>query len=139
MSIVRLGVLGVGVTASLLACSTGDDRMAREPAADDVDPRVVDLSVANRAFHAPDTLDAGWTTFRFTNDTDEAVHYAHFVRLDSGRSVQDWWSTTLKRSGNRARVRPGSCGSVDPAVQARTRRGASPRISSLAAMYGSAP
>ena len=119
MSIVRLGVLGVGVTASLLACSTGDDRMAREPAADDVDPRVVDLSVANRAFHAPDTLDAGWTTFRFTNDTDEAVHYAHFVRLDSGRSVQElveYYAEAIRESGPRPTwiVRFGGPGGAGP-------------------------
>ena len=104
MRIARLGMLAVGVTASLLACSTRDDTPASEPAANRVSPRVVNLSVANRAFQAPDTIDAGWTTLRFTNDTDEDVHYAHFVRLDSGRTVPElveYYAKAIRESGPR--------------------------------------
>lgn len=104
MGIVRLGMLGVGVAASLLACSAGDHPPAKELATSGVSPKVVQLSVANRAFQAPDTIDAGWTTLRFTNDTDEDVHYAHFVRLDSGRSVRElveYYAEAIRESGPR--------------------------------------
>ena len=104
MRIARLGVLAVGVTASLLACSAGNETAAREEATNSVSPRVVKLSVANRAFQAPDTIDAGWTTLRFTNDTDEDVHYAHFVRLDSGRTVPElveYYARAIRESGPR--------------------------------------
>ena len=118
MGIARLGTL-VGVTASLLACTTRDDTPAREPAASGVDPRVVNLSVANRAFQAPDTIDAGWTTLRFTNRTDEDVHYAHIVRLDSARSVRelvDYYARAIKESGPRPTwiVRFGGPGAAGP-------------------------
>ena len=119
MGTVRLGMLGVGVTASLLACSTGNDAPAKEPATNDVSPKVVKISVANRAFQAPDTIDAGWTTLRFTNDTDEDVHYAHFVRLDSGRSVQElveYYAKAIRESGPRPTwiVRFGGPGGAGP-------------------------
>jgi hypothetical protein len=119
MEIVRHGMLGVGLTASLLACSTGDDAPAREPATDDVSPAAVKISVANRAFQAPDTIDARWTTWHFTNDTDEDVHYAHFVRLDSGRSVPElveYYARAIRESGPRPTwiVRFGGPGAAGP-------------------------
>ena len=40
------------------------------------------------AFDAPDSVTAGWTTFRMTND-GPGVHHVQFVRLDSGKTVQD--------------------------------------------------
>lgn len=104
MRIVRLGMLGLCATASLLACRTGDDTTAREPATSSAGPRVLQLSVANGAFQAPDTVDAGWTTLRFTNDSDEPVHYAHIVRLDSARSVQElveYYAKAIRESGPR--------------------------------------
>ena len=119
MRIARLCMLGFGVTASLPACSKGDDTPGREPAAVGVSPRVVELSVANRAFQAPDTIDAGWTTLRFTNHTDEDVHYAHLVRLDSARSVQELvehYAKAIRESGPRPTwiVRFGGPGAAGP-------------------------
>jgi hypothetical protein len=115
----RLAMLGLGFTASLLACSKGDDAPVKEPATHDVSPKVVRISVANRAFQAPDTIDAGWTTLRFTNETDEDVHYAHFVRLDSGRSVQELvehYAKAVRESGARPSwiVRFGGPGGAGP-------------------------
>lgn len=68
------------------ACAT-----EREPSSQNltsVTPPVVPLSSANYAFHAPDTVDAGWTTFQFSNNGDD-IHYAHIVQLDSGRTVKE--------------------------------------------------
>jgi hypothetical protein len=48
-----------------------------------VKPHVVTLSLADGVFQAPDTIEAGLTTFRFANNDDE-IHYAHAIRMDSG-------------------------------------------------------
>ena len=55
----------------------------------------------------------------FTNDTDEDVHYAHFVRLDSGRSVQalvEHYAKAIRESGPRPTwiVRFGGPGAAGP-------------------------
>jgi len=51
-------------------------------------PKAVELSITGHTFTAPDTLEAGWTTFRFTNNGDD-IHYAHIVRLESGHTAQE--------------------------------------------------
>jgi hypothetical protein len=79
-------VLWLAVIVAQAACAT-----EREPSSQNLasaTPGVVPLSSANYAFHAPDTVDAGWTTFRFSNNGDD-IHYAHIVQLDSGRTVQE--------------------------------------------------
>lgn len=79
-------VLWLAVIVAQAACAT-----EREPSSQNLAsaaPAVVSLSSANYAFDAPDTVDAGWTTFRFSNNGDD-IHYAHIVRLDSGRTVQE--------------------------------------------------
>jgi len=40
------------------------------------------------AFDAPDSVTAGWTTFHFKNDGPN-LHHIQFVRLDSGKTVQE--------------------------------------------------
>lgn len=68
------------------ACAT-----EREPSRQNlasVTPTVVPISSANYTFQAPDTVDAGWTTFQFSNNGDD-IHYAHIVQLDSGRTVKE--------------------------------------------------
>lgn len=68
-----------------------------------VAPNVVALSATDGAFHAPDTIDAGWTNFRFTNHGTD-IHYAHFVRLDSGRAVPELiaaYAEAIRTSGAR--------------------------------------
>lgn len=68
--------LWVAFLASLWACTTRDDEAAY----------LVELSTDNYTFQAPDTINAGLTTFHFANLDDEN-HYAHSVKLDSGRTV----------------------------------------------------
>jgi hypothetical protein len=76
----------LALAALLAACATKEEGAPTDAAV--AAPHVVTLSLANGAFQAPDTLDAGWNTFRFANHGDE-IHYAHAVRLDSGRTVSD--------------------------------------------------
>ena len=78
-------VLWLALIVAQAACAT-----EREPSSHlaSVTPPVVPLSSANYAFHAPDTVDAGWTTFQFSNNGDD-IHYAHIVQLDSGRTVKE--------------------------------------------------
>ena len=78
--------LWLALIVAQAACAT-----EREPSSQNltsVTPTVVPLSSANYAFHAPDTVDAGWTTFQFSNNGDD-IHYAHIVQLDSGRTVKE--------------------------------------------------
>lgn len=87
----RLHVLGLAlVAAALTACARGDDTAAanvtQSGAADG--PRVVAVDGHDFAFTAPDTISAGWTTFRFTNH-GPALHHAMIVRLDSGKTMAD--------------------------------------------------
>jgi hypothetical protein len=79
-------VLWLALIVTQAACAT-----EREPSSQNlasVTPTVVPLSSANYTFHAPDTVDAGWTTFQFSNNGDD-VHYAHIVQLDSGGTVKE--------------------------------------------------
>jgi len=41
------------------------------------------------AFDAPDSITAGWTTFRFVND-GPGLHHLQIIRLDSGKTVADF-------------------------------------------------
>lgn len=72
------GTLWIFLLASLWACTTRNDAA----------PHIVELGTANYTFQAPDTINAGLTTFHFANLDDEN-HYAHAVRLDSGRTVSE--------------------------------------------------
>lgn len=66
-------------------------------------PNVVSLSSANNAFDAPDTINAGWTTFHFANKGDD-IHYAHIVQLDSGRTPSELvaaYAEAIRTSGPR--------------------------------------
>jgi hypothetical protein len=78
--------LWVGLIVAQTACAT-----EREPSSQNlasVTPTVVPVSSANYTFDAPDTVDAGWTTFQFSNNGDD-IHYAHIVQLDSGRTAKE--------------------------------------------------
>jgi hypothetical protein len=70
----------------LSACGTRNEE-SRQPVTGAA-PKLVELSIDGHTFHAPDTLEAGWTTFHFANNGDD-IHYAHIVRLESGRSAEE--------------------------------------------------
>jgi hypothetical protein len=66
-------------------------------------PNVVTLTTTEYAVEAPDTISAGWTTFRHANHGQE-LHYSHIVRIDSGRTVQhlvDAYVEAIRTSGSR--------------------------------------
>ena len=77
-------VLWPALIVAQAACATEREPSSQNRAS--LTPTVVPLSSANYTFHAPDTVDAGWTTFQFSNNGDD-IHYAHIVQLDSGRTA----------------------------------------------------
>lgn len=84
----------------LSACSTKDNSPSQNLAAA---PNVVALTATEYAFEAPDTIPAGWTTFRLANRGQE-VHYGHMVRLEPGKTVRelvDAYAEAIRTSGPR--------------------------------------
>jgi len=69
----------------LAACGGGKE--AATPAA--TAPQKVDFHAVDYAFHGPDTIAAGMTTFTLTNG-GKTFHHVQFVRLDSGRTLADF-------------------------------------------------
>lgn len=66
-------------------------------------PHVVSLTTTEYAFHAPDTIPAGWITFRLTNRGTE-LHYGHIVQLDPGKTVEELvaaYAEAIRTSGPR--------------------------------------
>lgn len=87
--------------AVLAACAAEDEtpRQTQTTAA----PNVVSLTATEYAFQAPDTVPAGWTTFRLANHGVE-VHYGHIVQLEPGRTVEDLvdaYAEAIRTSGPR--------------------------------------
>ena len=94
-------VAPLAFVALLSGCtSRGQPSVHDTPAAA---PNLVSLSSADYRFQSPDTIAAGWTTFRFANNGDD-IHYAHIVRLDSSRTVSDLvaaYAEAIRTSGPR--------------------------------------
>jgi hypothetical protein len=94
-------LLPIACIATLAACGgTSDARRAGAAAAS---PPVVALTATEYAIAAPDSIAAGWMTFRLANQGRD-VHYGHIVRLDSGRTVPDLvqaYLTAIRTSGPR--------------------------------------
>ena len=94
-------ILLLGSVAFLPACTDRDE--AAQAGITTAAPNVVSLTAAEYAFQAPDSIAAGWTTFRLANHGEE-VHYGHIVRLDSGRTVRelvDAYAEAIRTSGPR--------------------------------------
>jgi hypothetical protein len=56
---------------------------------DESAPPVIDVTAVDYAYAAPDTIPAGWVTFRMTNKGQESHHF-HLNRLPEGRSYADF-------------------------------------------------
>ena len=87
----------------LSSCAAEDDTPAPDPAEGAAAPHVVTLSISGHTLEVPDTIDAGWTTFRFANNGDD-IHYAHMVQLDTGRAVPELleaYATAIRESAPR--------------------------------------
>jgi len=78
MRSIRLPALSLFV---ITACSTPEPRPAH--------PTVVTITATDYAFSAPDTIRAGFTTFRLVNQGKE-LHHASLVRLGAGKTLADF-------------------------------------------------
>jgi hypothetical protein len=77
-------ILAVVTAAALVGCTAKE----QPPAAAAAAPQKVDFHAVDYAFHGPDTITAGVTTFTLTNG-GQTFHHVQFVRLDSGKTVAD--------------------------------------------------
>lgn len=101
MKHLALGGLWIALVAVLPACTTEDESSRQNPATPA--PNLVSLTATEYAFQAPDTIPAGWTTFRLANHGGE-IHYGHIVGLEPGRTVQelvDAYAEAIRTSGPR--------------------------------------
>lgn len=83
------------------ACERADQRSGENVAA--TAPNVVSVTATEYVFEAPDSVAAGWSTFRMANHGKE-VHYGHIVQLEPGRTVPemvDAYAEAIRTSGPR--------------------------------------
>ncbi|HET9293176.1 MAG TPA: hypothetical protein VFO06_02715 [Gemmatimonadales bacterium] len=116
-----LGSLWMALVAALPACTARDEAPRRDPATPA--PNLVRLTATEYAFQAPDTIPAGWTTFRLANHGEE-VHYGHIVQLEPGRTVPelvDAYAEAIRTSGPRPKwvTRFGGPGGTAPGDSSR--------------------
>lgn len=78
------GLVAILLLACLSGCQSSDNGDE-----DANTPPVVEITAADYAFAAPDTIPSGWVTFRMTNDGTESHHF-HLNRLPEGRTVAEW-------------------------------------------------
>jgi hypothetical protein len=100
----------------LTACSAAREMpgTVAAPAA----PPVVTLKAVDYAFEAPDTIDAGITTFRLVNEGTQ-LHMAQLIRLEGGKSLDDFleaYTEAFRTTGPRPAWAPryGGPGAADP-------------------------
>jgi hypothetical protein len=101
MKHLTVAILWAACVAVLPACTSGDEAPRQPPAT--AAPNVVALTATEYAIQAPDTIPAGWTTFRLAN-LGEEVHYGHIVRLEPGRTVPELveaYAEAIRTSGPR--------------------------------------
>ena len=100
MKHLAIGCLWIAFVA-VSACSKEDKTARPKPAI--TAPNVVSLAATEYSLTAPDTIPAGWTTFRLHNHGTE-VHYGHMVRLDSAKTVEELvaaYANAIRTSGPR--------------------------------------
>jgi hypothetical protein len=74
------------LAAGLAGCQSSRDGSAFENA-----PPVVEVTMADYAFVAPDSIPSGWTTFRVNNEGNEHHNFhLHRLPLPDGRTVEDF-------------------------------------------------
>jgi len=76
----------IALVASVAACTAGKEAPRTDAAAS---PRVVTVTATDYAFEAPDTIEAGFTTFRLVNNGDQ-LHMAQLIKLEGGRTLSDF-------------------------------------------------
>lgn len=113
----RHHVVSLSVIAAIALGCTSDNGTDRDKAVTDV-PAVVTLTATDYAFEAPDTILAGWSTFRLMNH-GATLHSAQLVKLEEGRTLDEFreayfeaWRTVGPRPG--WGVRSGGPGGAEP-------------------------
>ncbi len=84
------------LAAAAFAVSACGTKEAPPPAAAPA-PQQVSFHAVDSAFHGPDTISAGMTTFTLTNG-GTTFHHIQFIRLDSGKTLADL-QAALKKPG----------------------------------------
>lgn len=78
-----------GLVALLLIMGLGACQSSDNAGGDDGAPPVVDVTAVDYAFHSPDSIPSGWTTFRMTNKGEE-MHHFHLYGLPEGKRLGDY-------------------------------------------------
>ena len=81
--------LFTGFAALLLAAGLAGCQSSGDGSADETAPPVVEVTMADYAFQAPDSIPSGWTTFEVTN-TGTEHHNFHLHLLPEGRTAEDF-------------------------------------------------
>ena len=76
----------IAILAFAVAC-TAEEKTPRTGAA--ATPAVFTVTATDYRFEAPDTIDAGFTTFELVNNGDQ-LHMAHLIKLEGGRTLDDF-------------------------------------------------
>ena len=82
-------VLVLLLAAGLAACQSSGDGSAGGEAEETGAPPVVEVTMMDYAFQAPDSIRSGWTTFQVANKGKEHHHY-HLHPLPDGRTAEDF-------------------------------------------------
>lgn len=83
--------------AFALACQSGEQSQEGESstsAAQAAGPQVVEVTARDFAFEAPDSIPAGWTTFRMANKGQQ-THFLYLGRLPDGKTFEDYKTGVL--------------------------------------------
>lgn len=78
-----------------VACQPAEQSQQEEGAAEgtaaegSAAEHIVKITAVDYAFQAPDTIPAGWVTFRMTNEGTESHHF-HLDRIPEGRTLAEW-------------------------------------------------
>lgn len=105
----------IAIVAFVAACTSGKEAPRTDAAAA---PHVVTLTVTEYAFEAPDTIEAGFTTFELVNDGDQ-LHMAQLIKLEDGKTLDDFlvaYDEAFRTTGPRPTwaTRLGGPGVADP-------------------------
>ncbi len=76
----------IAIVVSAAGCTPGEEP-ARTGAA--TAPAVITLTATDYAFEAPDSIPAGFTTFRLVNRSEQ-FHMAQLIKLEAGRTLADF-------------------------------------------------
>lgn len=97
MSIRHVTIAAVVSSLAVLACQSGEQAQqgsSSTSAAEAAGPQVVEVTARDFAFEAPDSIPAGWTTFRMANEGQQ-THFLYLGRLPDGKTFADYMDEVL--------------------------------------------